>query len=172
LNILRAERATVEFCPGVSVDGYRLPSGEFRVGKTGAALAVGFARNYLTELEGKSPRQLKALQDKGYTGLAVPVELDGIKGGGTKADTLSLQDFRQLIKFAAKKEKPKAEALLDALLDVGLEDWFRLAFGEDQLTLEEKRARFYKAYAATLNWLEEDRREWLVIQEQEQFVLA
>lgn len=110
------------------------------------------------------------MQSAGFTGSEKPVKLDSVNGGGTESKTVSLSDFRKLIIFAAKKGKPEAEALLDAIVDVGLEDWFRLAFGQEQLTLEEKRDRFYKAYAATINWLAEDRREWALIEEQELFL--
>ena len=169
-NIIRAERTSVKFCEGVEVDGYRLPDGEFRVGKVGAAIAVGYAKNYLTEVEKKSPKQLKALQDTGFTGLERIIELDSIGGGGTSANTVSISDFRKLIIFAASKGKPQAVALLNAIVDVGLEDWFRLSFGQIQLTLEEKRDRFYKAYAATIDWLEEDREDLRMIEEQELFL--
>lgn len=171
-NTTRAERSTIKFCEGVEVDGYRMPNGDFRVGKVGASVAVGYAKNYLTEVEKKSPKQLKALRDAGFTGLEEFVELDHIRGGGTTASTLNLPDFRKLILFAASKGKPQAVALLNAILDTGLEDWFRLSFGQEQLTLEEKRERFYKSYAATINWLEEDRQEWRVIEEQERFLLS
>lgn len=171
-NTTRAERSTIKFCEGVEVDGYRMPNGDFRVGKVGASVAVGYAKNYLTEVEKKSPKQLKALRDAGFTGLEEFVELDHIRGGGTTASTLNLPDFRKLILFAASKGKPQAVALLNAILDTGLEDWFRLSFGQEQLTLEEKRERFYRSYAATINWLEEDRQEWRVIEEQEAFILS
>ena len=171
-NTTRAERSTIKFCEGVEVDGYRMPNGDFRVGKVGASVAVGYAKNYLTEVEKKSPKQLKALRDAGFTGLEEFVELDHVRGGGTTASTLNLPDFRKLILFAASKGKPQAVALLNAILDTGLEDWFRLSFGQEQLTLEEKRDRFYRSYAATINWLEEDRQEWRVIEEQEAFILS
>jgi hypothetical protein len=166
-NITRAERSTVKFCEGVEVDGYLLPDGEFRVGKIGAAISVGYGKDWLGQLKGKP---LKALQSAGFTGSEKPVQLESISGGGTESKTVSLSDFRKLIIFAAKKGKPEAEALLDAIVDVGLEDWFRLAFGQEQLTLEEKRDRFYKAYAATINWLAEDRQELRLIEDQELFL--
>jgi hypothetical protein len=173
-NIIRAERATVKFCEGVEVDGYRLPSGEFRVGKVGSARALGYGKDWVTRTingvaSGKG-KDAETLIKWGFNGVASSVEVLGSARGTTVADTISLQDFRQLIRLAAKRGKPEAEALLDALLDVGLEDWFRLAFGQEQLTLEEKRDRFYKAYAATINWLAEDRREWALIEEQELFL--
>jgi len=168
-NIIRAERATVKFCEGVEVDGYLLPDGELRVGKVGAAIAVGYGKDWVGQLKGKP---LKALQDKGFTGSEKPVQLNSINGGGTEAKTLSLLDFRKLIVFAAKKERPEAEALLDAIVDVSLEDYFRIAFGQQTLTLEEKRDKFFKAYSATIDWLTEDRSDWELIAEQELFLLS
>jgi len=47
-NITRAERSTVKFCEGVEVDGYLLPSGEFRVGKISTALALGYGKDWVT----------------------------------------------------------------------------------------------------------------------------
>ncbi|MGL4883041.1 MAG: hypothetical protein ACRC8K_18585 [Waterburya sp.] len=169
MNIIRAERSIVKFCDALKVEGYLLPSGEFRVGKGSAALSVGFAENYLGRLLGTSPKQFKALQDNGFTGLQKTVSLKSIKGGGTSAETLSLSDYKALIIFAAGKGKLEAQALMSALLDVGLEDWFRLSFGQEQLTLEEKRNRFYKSYAATIDWLLEDKHENLILLEAEQF---
>lgn len=140
--------------------------------ENGAAISIGYGKNYLTEVEEKSPKQFKALQDKGFTGLEKPVQLDSIRGGGTEAKTISLSDFKKLIIFAARKERPKAEALLDAIVDVSLEDYFRIAFGQQTLTLEEKRDKFFKAYSATIDWLTEDRSDWELIAEQERFLLS
>lgn len=155
---IKAQRATVKFCEGVEVDGYLLPDGEFRVGKGSTSTALGFAKNYLSKLPSSAPKQLEALQATGFTGYCQSVEIDNERGA-TRSDTLSLQDFRKLIIFAASKGKAPAIALLNAIVDVGLEDWFRLSFGIEQLTLEEKRDRFYKSYAKTINWLEQDKAE-------------
>lgn len=106
--------------------------------------------NGVTSGKGKDA---ETLTQWGFNGVTSPVEVTGSARGTTISETISLKDFRQLIRLAAKRGKPQAEALLDALLDVGIEDWFRLAFGQEQLTLEEKRDKFYKAYAATINWL-------------------
>lgn len=64
-----------------------------------------------------------------------------------------------MIRYADRQGNNFATAILDAIVDVGLEDWFRLSFGIEQLTLEEKRDRFYKSYAETINWLEQDKAE-------------
>lgn len=163
-NITKAVRQTVKFTEGLEVDGYMLPSGEFRVGKTGASVAVGFRKEYLGRLEKTSPSQFKALQNKGFTGCIQSIEVNNERGA-SRAETLSLTDFRKLISFASSKGKPQAQALVDALLDVGLEDWFRLSFGLNQQTLEEKQAKFDKSYIDSIKWLEEDRQEIKVITE-------
>lgn len=168
MNIQKAERATIRFCKGIEIDGYRLPSGEFRVGKTGAALALGYAKDWVGQIKGKV---LKALKDKGYTESDTLVAMDSIQGGGTRAKTISLLDFKRLIIYAAKKGKPHAEALLDAIIDVSLEDWFRLSFGQEQLTLEEKRERFYINYCHALDWHAEDQSDWELIEQQEMFLM-
>ena len=152
-NITKAVRQTVKFAEGLEIDGYMLPSGEFRVGKTGAAIAVGFRKEYLSRLEKTSPSQFKALRDKGFTGCIQPIEVNNERGS-SRSETLSLADFRVLIRYADKKGKPQAQALVDALLDVGLEDWFRLSFGLNQQTLEEKQAKFDKSYIDSIKWLE------------------
>lgn len=166
-NIIKAQRAIVKFCEGVEVDGYKLPSGEFRVGKAGASVAVGYGKDWVGQLAGKS---LKALQDNGFTGSEKVVNLDLINGGGATAKTLSLQDFRKLIIFAASKGKPKAAALLDAIVDIALEDWLRLSFGESTLDLVERRQAFYSSYVHSIDWQQEDRLDWQVIEDQQLFL--
>lgn len=113
---------------------------------------------------------LKGLQSSGFTGSEKIIKLDAIHGGGTTAKTISLADFRRLIIFAASKGKPQAIALLDAIVDVGLDDWFCGHFDQIPLSLGEKRHLFYRTYASTINWLEEDRGDWRVIEEQQRFL--
>lgn len=67
-NLSRFERATVVFAPGLEVDGYQTPSGEFRVGMASASKVVGFAGNWLSRLTTREGKALKALQSLGYTG--------------------------------------------------------------------------------------------------------
>ena len=170
-NTIKAVRNTVKFAEGLEVDGYMLPDGEFRVSKTGASLACGFNKDYLSRLPLKAPNQLKALQSEGYTDSPITVEIDNERGA-TRAETLSLDDFESIIFFAASKGKKEAIALQRALVKVGITDWFRLSFGVKELTLEEKRALFYKDYAKTINWLSEDRKDVEIIKEQELFLIG
>ena len=166
---IKATRATVKFAEGIEVDGYMLPDGEFRVGKSSASLACGFNKDYLSRLTVKAPNQLKALRDEGYTDRPMTVEINNERGA-TRSETLSLDDFESVIFFAASKGKKEAIALQRALVKVGITDWFRLSFGIKELTLEEKRALFYKDYAKTIDWLSEDRKDFEVIKNQELFL--
>ncbi|MGL5061723.1 MAG: hypothetical protein ACRC62_17280, partial [Microcoleus sp.] len=73
--------------------------------------------------------------------------------------TISLEDFTYLTLFAATQGKAKAIAINKALIHMSYLDFFRDAFGDRPLSIEEKRELFYKTYAATINWLLEDRED-------------
>ncbi len=169
--IIRAKRAVVKFCDGIQVEGYLLPSGEYRVGKASIASALGYSKDWVRRVisgvaSGKS-KETKTLMGWGFSGVASQVEVPSPTNAKyVPADTLSLKDFRCLVRLADRKGKKEASALIDAFLDVGIEDWFRLAFGQSQLTLEEKREKFYRTYAASISfedWLKMDREDVLMI---------
>ncbi|MGL4947089.1 MAG: hypothetical protein ACRC4X_05425 [Cetobacterium sp.] len=71
-SILRHKRATVQFCEGVSVDGYQMPDGSFRVGITTASLVAGYADNYLRRaIDGTRSKALQALDFEGKVEILV-----------------------------------------------------------------------------------------------------
>lgn len=155
-NITRAERATIEFCDGLSVDGYRMPNGEFRVGITSASLVAGFAENYLRRLlDQKSGTRFKALRSTGFSEQIEKV-VRASKTGDTEERTITLKDFVRFLQFS---DKPQAGAILTALVESSLNDFFRDAFGEKPLTIEEKREMFYSSVSKAINWLEEDKND-------------
>ncbi|NES69321.1 MAG: hypothetical protein F6K24_30880 [Okeania sp. SIO2D1] len=175
---IKAKRAVVRFCDGIEVEGYLLPNGEYRVGKASIASALGYSKDWVRRVisgvaSGRS-KETKTLKGWGFSGVASTVKVPSPTNAKfVPTDTLSLKDFRILIRLADKRGKKEASALIDALLDVGLEDWFRLAFGQEQLTLEEKREKFYKTYSATISfedWLSMDREDKKLIQEQLKFL--
>lgn len=161
---IRAERAKVEFFEGLSVDGYRMPDGEFRVGITGASLVLGYPRNWLFRiLNGESRNQLKLLQGLGFTEETTKIVTETSRGD-REAQTISLRDFNRLISYAVFDGKRAALALQLALTEVALNDFFRDAFGEPPLTIDEKRSLFYESYARTISpdeWRRMDREEIL-----------
>ena len=165
---VRAERATVTFFDGLTVDGYRMPNGEFRVGIEGASLVLGYAGNWLYRtLTREGNKTLKALQGLGFDAYITPATVDRPQGGTTKVDTLGLRDFNRLIAYAVFDKKKAALALQLALTEVALNDFFRDAFGEPPLSIDEKRRLFYEAYAATIS-----PQEWKQMQVEEIIRLA
>jgi hypothetical protein len=161
---IRAERQTVIFFDGLTVDGYRMPNGEFRVGITGACRVLGYPDNWLyLALSGRSRKRLKTLQDLGFTEETTKI-VSETERGDREAQTIGLRDFNRLISYAVFDGKKAALALQLALTEVALNDFFRDAFGEPPLSIEEKRKLFYETYAAAISpeeWRQMDREEIL-----------
>lgn len=159
---IRVERQTVTFFDGLTVDGYRMPSGEFRVGITGACRVLGYADNWLyLALTGQNRKRLKALQGLGFTEETIEIVSETARGD-REAETISLKDFNRLIPGAIFDGKKAALALQVALTEMALNDFFRDAFGEPELPLAEKRRIFYEAYARSIspeNWRQMDRED-------------
>lgn len=164
LEPIRAERQTVTFFDGLEVDGYRMPNGEFRVGLTGASLVLGYSENWLSRLlDRETGTSIKALRGLGFTEQTQKVVSESIKGD-RKADTVSLRDFNRLIVFAVSRRRKAALALQLSLTEVSLNDFFRDAFGEPPLSIEEKRKIFYETYASTISpedWRRMDKQDIL-----------
>ena len=169
---IKSQRATIEYVEGISVDGYMMPNGEFRVGMVGASLALGYGRQWLTQVLTREGKALKALQGIGFTGFSEEIDLDAINGGGTKATTISLSDWQRLKIYAAQQGKMKAVALLAYQSLSSDADLFTDAFALPRWTVEQKRAMYCAELSKNINWLEEDRQEWRVIEEQEAFILS
>jgi hypothetical protein len=162
-EMIRAERATVKFFDGLSVDGYRMPNGEFRVGITTASVVAGFAENYLRRLLSDGGTRLQPLLDNGFSGITFP-QVRVTKTGEREERAITLKDFVRLLRYADKQGRQSAGAILDALSELSLIDFFRDAFGEPPLSIAEKRRLFYESYAQSIspeNWRQMDREEIL-----------
>lgn len=160
LEPVRAERTTVIFFDGLTVDGYRMPNGEFRVGIAGAGEVLGYGRNWVGRVLERGGNTLKALQGLGFTEEIQKV----VTKSGRPPETISLRDFNRLISYAVFDGKKAALALQLALTEVALNDFFRDAFGEPPLSIDEKRKFFYEAYARTISpedWRRMDREDIL-----------
>lgn len=158
-NIIRAEKATIDFVEGLSVDGYQMPNGEFRVGIASASLALGYPKNWLGRiLDGESRNRNKTLQSLGFTRQIEKV-VTNTSRGERESRTISIKDFNRLIAYAVSDGKKPALALQMALTEMALVDFFRDGFGQAPLSIEEKRKAFYLTYAKTINWLEEDKND-------------
>ena len=97
---IRAERATVRFFEGLEVEGYRMPSGEFRVGLEGTSRVLGSAPNWLyrtlTTTEGKT---LKTLQGYGFDAYTSEATVERPQGGTTTVGTIGLDSFNICIVY-------------------------------------------------------------------------
>lgn len=164
MDIVRAERQTVPFFEGLEVDGYRMPNGEFRVGLEGASKVLGYDRGWLGRAINRSGSTVKALRGLGFSEKIEEVAAQIKQGNEVSASTISLDDFNRLIVYAVSKGKKAALALQLSLTRVALNDFFRDAFGEPPLSIEEKRRLFYEAYAATISpeeWRRMDKQDIL-----------
>lgn len=144
---IKAQRATVKFCEGVEVDGYKMPNGNYRVSLSGASTLLGYEKTWLSQMVRKQQKALKALQAEGFTGcqFEVSVNREDVSGAST-VQTISLDDLTHLIVYAASKGKPQAIALNKALVGTNLQSYFRSSFGDKQLTVAEKQAAFAGYY--------------------------
>lgn len=109
-NLSKFERAIVTFAPGVFVDCYETPSGEFRIGMTGASKVLGFAKNWLGRVT-NNPQLLDSLVQMGFSGEIVTGFVTG-KTGKQLVSTISESDFRVLVSYAASTGNKKALELI------------------------------------------------------------
>lgn len=110
-NVSRFERQTVTFAPRLEVDGYQTPNGEFRVGMAGVSTVVGFASNWLSRLKQRNQLAFNILLEKGFTGEVLMGSVVNERGASI-VKTISLEDFKILLNYAASEGNPKALTLL------------------------------------------------------------
>lgn len=165
MNIIRAERATVVFFDGLTVDGYRMPNGEFRVGLSGASRVLGYSGRWLRDaITNETPRTAQALQDIGFSENTEKVLAQSKQGNDYEDTTINLDDFNCCIIYAVQAKRKAAIALQKSFTKIALNDFFRDAFGEPPLSIAQKRQLFYETYAASISpehWREMDREDIL-----------
>lgn len=151
-NPIRVEHAKVVFFDGLTIDAYRLPSGEFRVGLADASRTLGFDREWLTDaIDSKTPRTAKSLRGLGFSEKIQEVSAQSTQGNFYDDRTITLGDFNTCIIYAVQRKKKAAIALSRAFTKLALIDFFKEAFGETPLTIDEKRKLFYEEYAKTIS---------------------
>ena len=161
---IRAEREIVRFFDGLEVDGYRMPNLEFRVGLSGASRVLGYDRDWLRDIFQKNARTVKALRGLGFSEQTQKVTAQSKHQNAFEDTTISLDDFNRLIVYATSKGKKAALALQLSFTKMALNDFFRDAFGEPPLSIDQKRQLFYETYAATISpedWRRMDKQDIL-----------
>ena len=160
---IRAIAATVRFFEGLDVDGYRMPDGSFRIGVVGTSRILGYGKDWLNNaITGKTTTTLDKLSQIGFTNTTQPISAQTTQGNWFSDNTISLQDFQCCLVYAVRARKKAAEALNKAFVILSLTDFFRDAFGDVPLTIEEKRHLFYQEYAAFISpedWRQMDKQD-------------
>lgn len=163
--VVKALKAKVTFFQGLEVEGYQMPDGEFRIGLADASKILGYGREWLADIVSeKSPRTAQALSQLDFSQNIQKVTAQSNKGNWFDDRTISLEDFNCCILYGVQKGKKAAIALQKSFTHLALNDFFRDAFDELPLTIDEKRAIFYRTYAATISpeeWREMDREDIL-----------
>lgn len=121
-EIIAAKKFPVKFCLGLEVAGFRLLSGETRITIESALTVLGHG-----ELLQSDP--VTALQNLGYR-CREDIASVFDTGSGSTFETISLFEFKGLIFFSARKGGIQANAFVESLVSVALEDWCRECFRE------------------------------------------
>lgn len=171
-DIVRSIRAELNLGDKI-IDCYLFPNGEKRIGIGGASIAVGRSKEYLGRLQKTESKALKALADIGYTGCTEETDVE-IKRGATRSKTISIRDFTKLITWDAVANKNQDSIiLLAAFAETGLEEILDKVFKQQSLGfLLEKIVHYTKWTTEDLqDALNANYDDWIVIVEQEQFLL-
>lgn len=157
-QIVYANKKTVELMGCLKIDTFQMPDGEFRIDLSSISTALGYASNWLSRITTRKGKAYKALLGKGFTEYQSEVRVTRSgKSGASKALTVSVDDFLSVVHYAAEEQNPLAIAYLAATAKRSTIDDIREAWGEEKLSLEERR-RIYcdelaKSFTAT-EWAE------------------
>lgn len=157
-QIVYANKKTVELMGCLKIDTFQMPDGEFRIDLSSISTALGYASNWLSRITTRKGKAYKALLGKGFTEYQSEVRVTRSgKSGASKALTVSVDDFLSVVHYAAEEQNPLAISYLAATAKRSTIDDIREAWGEEKLSLEERR-RIYcdelaKSFTAT-EWAE------------------
>ena len=119
---------------------------------------MGRAKNYLLRLPNQGGKSAKALQGKGYSGYQIECDISNVgRGGGTRAKTISIEDYLAYVEYEFDKGNPIAIALLKARARQGLRDDIFAAFKRAPSNPAIARKEFYKSLAQSFSnaeWFE------------------
>jgi hypothetical protein len=126
-DTIRAERAVVNICDGISLEAYRMLDGELRLGIGSASLAIGLSSNWLTRLIRRQDVAFQILQRTGFTG-----EVKIVMGRNKPVGTISCSDFVKAALFAQKQRRNfNSQKVLEALVTRSIGDLLADTFSAD-----------------------------------------
>jgi len=95
-----------------------LPNGDYRISYEAGLLLIGSTPDWLATLE-HSPKKLKSLRKRGFSGETITCYKSGMKGDYV-TKTLSFSDFLTIWEYFANKGNTQATAILKALAKPGI----------------------------------------------------
>ena len=128
----KAKRATIEIGP-LSVDGFQMPDGSYRMSLNSASEAVGLLRRNAFEF--LRSKAAKRLLGEGFTGSIFEVEVESAPDqvrGQTRIQSIPLNIVSKYWLWQSSRGNKQAFALVDALLEETLERRFDAAFGVER----------------------------------------
>ena len=128
----KAKRATVAIGP-LSVDGFQMPDGGYRMSLNSASEAVGLLRRNAFEF--LRSKAAKRLLGEGFTGSIFEIEVESApeqKVGQTRISAIPLSVVSKYWLWQSYRGNKQAFALVDALLEESLERRFDAAFGVER----------------------------------------
>jgi hypothetical protein len=131
---IKATRATVTI-GNLTIEGFMLPDGSYRMSQTQAAGAVGLKVQNVSDF--LRSNALKSLMGESYTPQTSEIEPDESQGrGGSRINAVSIEVVSKYWLWQAYRGNKKALALVDALLTETIERRFDAAFGIDRTEQE------------------------------------
>jgi hypothetical protein len=161
--LVPAFSATVHLGLGIVIEGFVLPTWEFRYSSAYVSQLLGYSNNYLLHAIKKGTKKLKALKDKGFTGDQIRVRGNRSTRGSARPYTISFDDFCIWVEYEAfDLNNPKAQALLSAsfreVLRSRTQEAFQEVTGIVPDSLEKRIVQFQFNYSSYLQY-EESRKE-------------
>jgi len=156
--------STVHFGLSTAIQGFLLPTGEFRYGANYVSKLLGHSGNYLLRATKNRTKKLKALRRKGFTGYQIKVKVNNVGRGSTYPLTISFDDFCIWVEFEALEVRnPKAIALLTTsfreILRTRTQEAFKEVTGQEPDSYEKRLVQFEHDFEERERILQEDREE-------------
>ena len=147
LEVIHAERKAVKLMGCLEVESYLLPDGEIRIDLSSTSVALGYSGNWLTKLINRKGKAYRALTGKGFKGEKREVKITRSGKGSTIAYTITFDDFQTVVEYTAKENNPIAIAYLSASSRRSGMDDLREAWGQERLSIEERRQLYCQELA-------------------------
>jgi hypothetical protein len=127
----KAQRATVQIGT-LSVDGFQMPDGSYRMSQTSAADAVGIGRQNVSDF--LRSKAIKALLGEGYTGQIFEVEVENTeqRRGQARINAIPIEVVIAYWHWQSHRGNKQALQLCIALATETLERRFDTAFGVER----------------------------------------